>query len=90
MRVDYQNTTLLTMMLGAIDIGYVVKHQPGTNTIEITWYCYDEIDANSFWERTENPLSMEHRLEAGADLIFDKVFQSWFNFRVSKTETIEL
>jgi len=78
-------------MLGTSKVGYIAQRQG--QTVEITWYCYDTIDANSFEERKasgDQSLSTSHRMEAGADLIYDKIFQEWYNFRVSKKEIIQL
>jgi hypothetical protein len=76
-------------ILGKISIGYIANREQGSNEIHITWYCYDDIDARSFGELSTIELGIPaHRLEASADLIWDKLLQTWYNFRVSMNETI--
>jgi hypothetical protein len=78
----------LSGILGTVSLGYVANRKAGSNEITITWYCWDEIDARSFSSFDPVKMHTMHALEGSFDVVWDKLLQSWFNFRVTKTETI--
>lgn len=86
--IDQSHNSNLSGILGTVSLGYVAQREIGSNDITIKWYCWDEIDARDFSSFTQNEMHTMHSMEASFDLVWDRLLQAWYNFRVTKTETI--